>query len=117
MRRELHATLGDLIGEDGVRHGALWALRRARRLVVATEPGTRAASGPSRRRGLTTLPGALFAMSTAIVMAGLVSSFGFGWMSKASLPDGVEVGALALVCTLLFGSLVNLVAVVGGCWD
>jgi hypothetical protein len=81
----------------------------------------RAAEAKSiRARGppwFTTLPGALLAMAGAACLSATIS-LGW-WLGAPPMPQApdAETALLALELALLLGSVVNLVAVVGGCWE
>ena len=87
-------------------------------LVAPPRSDLRAAS-PPRRRGppwFTTLGGALAAMGGAGLLSLATSLWWLLW-ARATVGPAADEGALAIGLAILFGSLVNLVAVVGGCWS
>jgi len=64
-----------------------------------------------------TLRGALAAMGGAALLSLTTSLWWLLWSAHAAFAAVAEEGALTLELALLFGSLVNLVAVVSGCWS
>jgi hypothetical protein len=80
----------------------------------------RDAEAPPRGRDppwFTTLRGALAAMAGSAFFSLATSLCWLLWSQRFTFPPLAEEGTLTLGLAVLFGSLVNLVAVVSGCWS